>query len=359
MINGKKIICMLLSFVAFTFIGCNSKDNSEKIIDLYDLEKGKAVANDYLNYICDDDIEKANELCSESLLEKNKSIEQGVSKITSYQIDKTVASNDYCYFIYNVIRTSKEEPKSDLESYTIKVVRNNENYTIDEVKAKSEKELFVKGKALRIIGEDGGKSSLIITLNNFPKDSYMKENKIMLYKQKVPTDNFGKVVLGFNGKKVAISTTGNDSTYIAVATIDDSLMEIASVETAPQGTGSSNVESQLQDTLERPVISKLISMDLLKNVTVEKFIFSNDDSTLAVNYKDNNGGSRVKLYQSNDGSPVTTDFDENFPADKYNIEGVSFQGDVFKFKVNNKENSESSIAGDYEINLGTLEVNKL
>ena len=39
-------------------------------------------------------------------------------------------------------------------------------------------ELYIKNNSLRIIGEKGGKSSLVISLNNIPKDTYLKDNKI-------------------------------------------------------------------------------------------------------------------------------------------------------------------------------------
>ena len=36
----------------------------------------------------------------------------------------------------------------------------------------------------------------------------------MLYKEKVPNNNFGKVVLGFTGQKIAISTIDDKNAFI-------------------------------------------------------------------------------------------------------------------------------------------------
>ena len=60
-------------------------------------------------------------------------------------------------------------------------------------------ELYIKNNAIRIIGDKGGKSSLVISLNNIPKDTYLSKNKMMLYKEKVPNNNFGKVINSYLG----------------------------------------------------------------------------------------------------------------------------------------------------------------
>ena len=50
----------------------------------------------------------------------------------------------------------------------------------------------------------------------------------MLYKEKVPNNSFGKVVLGFTGKKIAISAIDDKNSYICIAYIDDTLMKSGS-----------------------------------------------------------------------------------------------------------------------------------
>ena len=197
----KRILSIILLLTVSILIGCSkiNKDN-EVAIDLFDVFKGRDLATNYLINIRNGDIEKANESCLEELVNNNINLSEGISDLVGFQLDKTIASSEFAYYIFNVIRDSNIEPKSDLESYTIKVNRNGDNYRISEIKAKSQRELYIKNNSLRIIGEKGGKSSLVISLNNIPKDTYLRENKIMLYKEKVPNNNFGKVVLGFTGQ---------------------------------------------------------------------------------------------------------------------------------------------------------------
>ena len=141
----------------------------------------------------------------------------------AHLIRKSPLKEIILHIIFNVIRTSSTEPKSDLESLTIKVEKIEDQYLINGVKSQSKKELFVDGKHLRILEEEGSNSNLVMSLNSVPKDTYVSENDIMLYKAKVPNEAFGKVGLSFTGKKVAISTKGQEQVYICVANIEDSI----------------------------------------------------------------------------------------------------------------------------------------
>ena len=243
----KRILSIILLLTVSILIGCSkiNKDN-EVAIDLFDVFKGRDLATNYLINIRNGDIEKANESCLEELVNNNINLSEGISDLAGFQLDKTIASSEFAYYIFNVIRDSNIEPKSDLESYTIKVNRNGDNYRISEIKAKSQRELYIKNNSLRIIGEKGGKSSLVISLSNIPKDTYLRENKIMLYKEKVPNNNFGKVVLGFTGQKIAISTIDDKNAFICIAYIDNTLMQNGTDDISSSTASQGNQISELQ-----------------------------------------------------------------------------------------------------------------
>ena len=276
MVSVKRVLSGILVLTISILIGCSKvKEDNEVTLDLFDVFRGKDLATNYLINIRNGDIEKANEVCVKELVENNINLSEGVSDIAGFQLDKTIASSEFAYYIFNVIRDSNTEPKSDLESYTIKVNRNGDNYSVSEIKAKSQRELYIKNNSLRIIGEKGGKSSLVISLNNSPKDTYLRENKIMLYKEKVPNNNFGKVVLGFTGQKIAISTVDDKSAFICIAYIDNTLMQNGTDDISSSTTSQGSQISELQEDLEKPITSKVIPVDLLNNVQIENFIFSN------------------------------------------------------------------------------------
>ena len=297
--NIKVILSTILILIINLFVGCsNINEKKEEKLDLFDVFKGKDLAINYLINIRNGDISSAVNNCESEILESNINLSEGVSNITGFQLNRAIANSQFAYYIFNVIRDSNIEPKSDLEEYIIKVNRNDDNYIISDIKSKSQRELYIKNNAIRIIGEKGGKSSLVISLNNIPKDTYLRENKIMLYKEKVPNNSFGKVVLGFTGKKIAISAIDDKNSYICIAYIDDTLMKSGSDIVDLNNNSSVALSEGLQEALEKPVTSKVVSVDLLNNCKIDDFIFSKEDDNLAVNYKNEKGLNRLNIYKA-------------------------------------------------------------
>ena len=103
---------------------------------------------------------------------------------------------------------------------------------------------------------------------------------------------------------------------------------------------------------------KVVTVDLLKDGIVTKFIFSEKEDILQLSYNNKYNKERVKLYKSDDGSLIKTELDNMFPEDKCNISNGMFEKDVFKFKVTASQGQED-LNGDYILDLKNLEINKL
>lgn len=360
MVSVKRVLSVILVLTISILIGCSKvKDDNEVSLDLFDVFKGKELATNYLINIRNDDIEKANEICVRELVDNNVNLSEGISDIAGFQLDKTIASSDFAYYIFNVIRDSSKEPKSGLESYTIKVNRNGDNYSISEIKAKPQRELYIKNNVLRIVGEKGGKSSLVISLNNIPKDTYLRENKIMLYKEKVPNNNFGKVVLGFTGQKIAISTIDDKNAFICIAYIDNTLMQNGTDDISSSTASQGNQISELQEALEKPITSKVVPVDLLNNVQIENFIFSKEDNDIAVNYKNQSGIERLNIYKADDGSKIDAKLEDIFNVNIYNVKAEYFDGHKLIINVYKSDGTIDNTTGEYSFNMKNEEMIKL
>lgn len=360
-INKSLIVIIMLTISILT--GCSKvEDKDDVAINLFDMQKANNIVKDYLNNVISGNLDAANNLLSEELVSSNKNTGEGVSKIISFKSDESIEGSNYAYFIYNIVRSSDVEPKSDLENITFKIKKQHNEYKIDEIKSKSEKEIYTKGNGLRVIGEEGGKSSLIISLSNLPKDTYLKDNNIMLYKDIVPKQSFGKVCLSFTGKRIAITTTDNKDSYICIAYIDEALMTSAQPGNEGGNSGASlgteNIDV-LEDALEKPIAQKLVTIDLLKDSEVTKFVFSEEEDILQVNYNNKYNKERVRLYKSDNGELIQTELDTMFPQEKYNISNGKFEEDVFKFKVTTSEGQQEALSGEYILDLENLEINKL
>lgn len=358
--NIKVILSTILILIINLFVGCsNINEKKEEKLDLFDVFKGKDLAINYLINIRNGDISSAVNNCESEILESNINLSEGVSNITGFQLNRAIANSQFAYYIFNVIRDSNIEPKSDLEEYIIKVNRNDDNYIISDIKSKSQRELYIKNNAIRIIGEKGGKSSLVISLNNIPKDTYLRENKIMLYKEKVPNNSFGKVVLGFTGKKIAISAIDDKNSYICIAYIDDTLMKSGSDIVDLNNNSSLALSEGLQEALEKPVTSKVVSVDLLNNCKIDDFIFSKEDDNLAVNYKNEKGLNRLNIYKAEDGEAINTKFKDIFNEYIYNIKAEYFVDNKVIFDVFKSDQSIDEMTGRYSLDLTNEEMIKL
>lgn len=358
--NIKVILSTILILIINLFVGCsNINEKKEEKLDLFDVFKGKDLAINYLINIRNGDISSAVNNCESEILESNINLSEGVSNITGFQLNRAIANSQFAYYIFNVIRDSNIELKSDLEEYIIKVNRNDDNYIISDIKSKSQRELYIKNNAIRIIGEKGGKSSLVISLNNIPKDTYLRENKIMLYKEKVPNNSFGKVVLGFTGKKIAISAIDDKNSYICIAYIDDTLMKSGSDIVDLNNNSSVALSEGLQEALEKPVTSKVVSVDLLNNCKIDDFIFSKEDDNLAVNYKNEKGLNRLNIYKAEDGEAINTKFKDIFNEYIYNIKADYFVDNKVIFDVFKSDQSIDEMTGKYSLDLTNEEMIKL
>lgn len=230
-----------------------------------------------------------------------------------------------------------------------------------EVKSQSKKELFVDGKYLRILEEEGSNSNLVMSLNSVPKDTYVSENDIMLYKAKVPNEAFGKVGLSFTGKKVAISTKGQEQVYICVANIEDSITTFVGDNSAASDGNGENTMSQLEELFEKPIAKKIVSLDLLKDCQINNFIFSKKEDSLAVAYSKGNGVRRVNIYNANEGDIISKAINEEFNEAEYNIDELGFNAEEFIFnvsKVNSTGNADEK-EGQYSFDIKSYEIKKL
>lgn len=362
--NKKVFNTLNMISIAGMLVGC-STEKAEKgaEVKLFDTNKGKEIIESYFVNIREGNLSKANNLCSDELLSHTKDLTQGVSEISSFSDHEIVEGNKSGYFIFNVIRDSITEPKSDLEVYTIKVENKDKDYEITDIKSKAQKSVYVKNNTLRIIGEDGGKSNLVLSLSNIPKDAYLSENKMMLYKEEVPRKTFNKIAVGFEGKKIALSTSGDDNSYIGIVYIDETLMKSGGTSDPEESKEGSKPDSASlgEETTEKPIANKLISLDLLKNSNVTGFMFSKEDENLAVGFKNHRDIDRVKIYNTEDGSIVDIKLDEVFDVNKYNIIAQHFTEDEFKFRsslVKGVKDYDEDLVGHFTINLKTLELKK-
>ncbi len=221
---GKKVLIngLLITLVVLTFTGCNAINSEKPEVNIFNPTEAMDIAKSYLGNVSKGELTEANKLCIDELKNNNNDISTGTSRIVAYNIGDLVEKADSVYVVFNVLRSSDIQPKCDLDSFAIKVGKFGEDYKITEVKSVNKKQIFVKNNGLRLIEDGIGDSQLIVKLSNMPKDVYLRENEVMIYKEIVPSDAFGMISLSYTGQKIAISTVKEDSIFIAIGYLDES-----------------------------------------------------------------------------------------------------------------------------------------
>ena len=347
-----------ISAIALIFNGCKS-DNKNIHVNIFNPTDAMNVAKEYLENVSKGDMSKANELCIEDLLNKNKIVSIGNSRIVAYNVDKLVESANSVYVVFNVLRSSDSEPKCDLDSFSIKVDKLKDEYKITEVKAANKKQVFVKNSSLRLIDEEAGESQLIVSLNSMPKDVYPRENKVMLHKKEVPVDSFGKISLSYTGQKIAISTVGNGNVFVAIGYLDESKPVQGSSE--GQTSNEASKSEELENLLEKPIAKKVVPVDLLTDSKVENFIFSQEEDDLIVEYTEKSSVKRLKIYKTESGELVETQIDSMFPIEKYNVVLDSLDKNAIYINVSaieGKDDINKDLLGSYKLDLEKLDMIK-
>lgn len=360
----KKLIASLMIALTTTSLvaGCSKKESGKNVeIDLFNSKTATDVAKQYLSLVKDNKIDEANELCTHELVSKNKEIALGTSKIISYSPDTVIESTGSAYVLFNVVRSSENEAKCDLDNYAIRVGQNGKDYKIEEVKSMNKKQVFVRNNHLRIIGEDGGDSDLIVSLENLPKDIYISENNIMLFKEKVPADSFDHVALGYEGEKIAIATKADNKTFLSIAYIEQSKQTQGEAgNSGGAGTGSNvtnpegGANSDLESMLEKPVAKKVVALDIFNDIKVKNLIFTQEEAYIIAGFTNSDKVERITAYNVADGNKVDLKLDEIFPKDKYNIIVKDFDKNHITISVYQKDGRNDirkELLGEYEVDL--------
>ena len=85
----------------YVITACEKTENAEVKVDLFDNEKALNISKDYLFNIKNGNIDGANKLCTDELLKGNVNIDEGISKISSFDKEKSIEGNNFAYYIGN------------------------------------------------------------------------------------------------------------------------------------------------------------------------------------------------------------------------------------------------------------------
>lgn len=359
----------ICSISIFMFSGCKSSSEEKPPESSFDIKIASNLIDNYMMDLTKGDKETARSLYTDELQKSSASQSNEELPVSSYKVDEINEVGKSGIFKVEITRNSYKEPFSELDEYTIKVIKQGEGYKISEIASSSEREVFGEGNSIRLRSKTNVKTSLLVDNGGIPGYAFSKDDKASISKLQVPKSGFGLLSLSYSGETVAISTIGTDS-YAGIIKIDESMAVqgaqgpgggagggAGGAGGAQGGAGGSNMPAR-----EMPVGKELTTLDLLKNAKIDLMIFSPDEKFILLQYTKTGAGKCLRLYRTDNGDLAPYVFEENFPIDKVNIVFSSFNKEVLNFEVTAKQAGDSSVAdyvGKWQIDTKEFKAKKM
>ena len=352
----KRISYILIVLLIFAIVGCNKSEEDGKV-NFFEVQEATKVANDYIKELSLGNNEGAIKFASDKVKDEDQFSKLKENRINAYKLDEVAEGANFAYINYLVIRESARELRTDLDTIIVKVIKKDDNYVVDEVRAKSNKQVYEANDVLRIRDEESGKSEVLVRKKDFPREVYPKKENIVLNKETVPEGDFNKFSIGFGANKIGIATTDGNKTLISLAMVEESKPTVG-LDGNADGSSSEDIDKAIDEALDKPIVDKLTGYDLIDGSEIEKLIFSSDDGELMVQVREEGKGSSVRIYKNPTGELLKVQLKELFPNDKYNVD-IKRVNEKGVFIEVSGLGEEKEAEGEYNVDLKSMKVNRL
>ncbi|ADK17199.1 MULTISPECIES: hypothetical protein [Clostridium] len=364
----RSIICtlVLIIFSCSLICGCNlnKKEDTKESNESFDMKAAGNTVDTYMKYLMKSDVENIKKLYSKELLKSPIKSENQNLKIVGYSLSDSSEIGKSGQFKVKVARVDLSKPFAVLDEYSIKVVKEGNDYKIDKTSDVVDREAFIEKDKIKMRNKNDVKTNVVIDITNVPNYVFPKDDKVNIDKAAVPKNNFGIIDFSYTGDNMAMVTYNKDS-YIGVIKIDESMSAQSQDSDGQQGDGGDSKdggEGGKKGEVEKTVGKNITTLDLLKGSKVEFVTFSQDEKFVMAQYTNANIGHCIRLYKANSGDIVDYKFEEKFPLDKVDVVFSSFDEDILNFDVTPKNNSSESLSkltGKWKLSLKNFKAVKM
>ncbi|EKX80192.1 phage head-tail adaptor [Clostridium botulinum CFSAN001628] len=317
-------------------------------------------------------MEGAQKLYSKKLKKDKIKKENKDVKIKGYTTEEINEVGKSALFVAKVVSVNVKEPYTSVEEYKIRVIKEENEYKIDEVNISIDKEAFTKNNRIRYRNKNNVKTELIIKPSTLPDYAYAKDDKANIEKLIVPKKNIGPMSLSYSENFIAISTYDENS-YIGIITIDESKAVQGGQDQGDQGsqgdqggagggeTGQKGTDI-MEEIGEKPIGKEISSLDLLKGSKIDFMVFSPDEKFIAVQYETSDKTKNIRIYQADSADIIPFKMEDKFPLSKVNVTLSSFATDSIIFNVSSKEKNDKNsneFIGKWQLDLKEFKVKKM
>ncbi|MBD5645986.1 head-tail adaptor protein [Clostridium botulinum] len=369
---AKKIIIFLIFTTTISLFGCKKNKEDTKVTNDFDIKIATNLLNSYMESLIEENMEGAQKLYSKKLKKDKIKKENKDVKIKGYTTEEINEVGKSALFIAKVVSVNVKEPYTSVEEYKIRVIKEENEYKIDEVNISIDKEAFTKNNRIRYRNKNNVKTELIIKPSTLPDYAYAKDDKANIEKLIVPKKNIGPMSLSYSENFIAISTYDKNS-YIGIITIDESKAVQGGQDQGDQGsqgdqggagggeTGQKGTDI-MEEIGEKPIGKEISSLDLLKGSKIDFMVFSPDEKFIAVQYETSDKTKNIRIYQADSADIIPFKMEDKFPLSKVNVTLSSFATDSIIFNVSSKEKNDKNsneFIGKWQLDLKEFKVKKM
>ncbi|KEI94493.1 head-tail adaptor protein [Clostridium botulinum A2B7 92] len=369
---AKKIIIFLIFTTTISLFGCKKNKEDTKVTNDFDIKIATNLLNSYMESLIEENMEGAQKLYSKKLKKDKIKKENKDVKIKGYTTEEINEVGKSALFIAKVVSVNVKEPYTSVEEYKIRVIKEENEYKIDEVNISIDKEAFTKNNRIRYRNKNNVKTELIIKPSTLPDYAYAKDDKANIEKLTVPKKNIGPMSLSYSENFIAISTYDENS-YIGIITIDESKAVQGGQDQGDQGsqgdqggagggeTGQKGTDI-MEEIGEKPIGKEISSLDLLKRSKIDFMVFSPDEKFIAVQYETSDKTKNIRIYQADSADIIPFKMEDKFPLSKVNVTLSSFATDSIIFNVSSKEKNDKNsneFIGKWQLDLKEFKVKKM
>lgn len=364
------IICL-----TFTLTACNKQQNTKETEkgEEFQIKVAQNLVNVYMNALMKEDMEGAKKLYSKELSQKTKEAPKSNLKVKGYSIEESSEVGRSGFFRVKVARMALDSPSAVLDEASIKIIKENNNYKINEVKTETQKEAFMEKllgqEILRIRNKNNLKTNLLMAPESLPQYTFSKDDKGNLIKEPVPQNKLSVINFGYGGERIAVSSYDKNS-YIGIIKIDESMAAQGGSSSDQSGGGGGqggNGGGQGGQQggsmfMETPIGKQMTSLDLIRDAKVEFMTFSDGEKFIVVQYNKSNIGRCIRVYNVDSGELIPVNFEETYSLGKVEVVFSSFDKDVLNYEVIQKDMNDKTAkeqAGKYQISLEKFKIKRL
>ncbi|MFA9396664.1 MAG: hypothetical protein ACERKV_00165 [Clostridiaceae bacterium] len=349
----KKIVLFFMFSLVLNLAACGKQEikNDE---NQFEMKIAYNLVDNYLKYLVVNDQNNLEDLIKIDL-KTNLKINDDMKKL-GYKYNEITQIGDKGMIGVDVLCSSTEYAYTCIDRYNIKVEKMDNQYKISEINNEEQREAFVENSSIRLRKKSEVETNLVLDKSSIPKYVYSKDDKTVSNMIDVDNITLANISLSYTGEYLLFSAKNEENIYIGLVSIDEFR---TTMNETPTGGEEQDMGGSTQSSREIPIGKEMLDIDYLTKATVDKLTFTPNEKLCIVQYKRDDLGESLRVYDASNGDIISFSFEEEFPPEIYNVKFSSYDKKFIYFYVSSIGNTNKNLVGVYKLDVLDYNVTKI